>query len=465
MKLVTKIIGGCLTSGAAFAAPNDYTDPVTRTELSDALSFYQPFITTSSAFNIASLTVPTGTGVISPGAYGRISEMHGALATILGNGIKSHDTLDNTVVTTGEDSGQYIQLNYSQGISFHTHLGGAMGTAFASTENERMRIGLGGNVSIGGLPNDEQSVKLTVRDTTDALLSAVQIKTLNDSINANYEGGTLVKHDKFFEPTPGYGGTFQVYNLSGGSGLILGSNKFVGETDPPVPNGSSVPNGFIRFELGPLWPASEKMRLNNTGDLIVGWTTVREHTASQTETTVTATVGDFAPSDVGKWFCWSDATGGFESYTDQITAFISASQVTVETSRSIISHPARVCSANTWVSPEGAITASNVTVSGRLASAAKVPETLAAGATTLAITSNVATVTGDPARNTLLTITGGVSGQILTLIFTNAVTIRDTAAPTANTVNLSGAFTSVANGTLSLVFNGTKWFETARSNN
>jgi hypothetical protein len=93
-------------------------------------------------------------------------------------------------------------------------------------------------------------------------------------------------------------------------------------------------------------------------------------------------------------------------------------------------------------------------------------KTLAAAATTMAITSNVVKVTGDAGGNTLATITGGVSGQLLTLIFVDAlVTITDTAAATANTVNLSAAFTSAANATLSLVFDGNKWFETARSFN
>jgi hypothetical protein len=92
--------------------------------------------------------------------------------------------------------------------------------------------------------------------------------------------------------------------------------------------------------------------------------------------------------------------------------------------------------------------------------------TLAASATAIAVTSNVVKVTGDAGANTVATITGGINGQTLILIFVDAlVTITDTAAATANTVNLSAAFTSAANTTLSLVYDGNKWFETARSVN
>lgn len=92
--------------------------------------------------------------------------------------------------------------------------------------------------------------------------------------------------------------------------------------------------------------------------------------------------------------------------------------------------------------------------------------TLGAAATTFALTANVMTITGNGGGNTLATITGGISGQILTLIFADAnVTITDDATATANTVNLSAAFTSTANDILTLVHNGTSWREVSRSTN
>lgn len=106
-----------------------------------------------------------------------------------------------------------------------------------------------------------------------------------------------------------------------------------------------------------------------------------------------------------------------------------------------------------------------VTSGGATASGVEA-KTLAAAATALAVTSNIVTVTGDAGGNTVATITGGTAGQVLTLIFVDAlVTITDDATAASNTVNLSAAFTSTANDTMTLVYDGTSWRETARSVN
>lgn len=92
--------------------------------------------------------------------------------------------------------------------------------------------------------------------------------------------------------------------------------------------------------------------------------------------------------------------------------------------------------------------------------------TLAAAAVTLAVSSSFVILTGDAAANTLATITGGRAGMELTILFRDSlVTITDTAANTADTVNLSAAFTGTANDTLTLKHDGTKWFEKSRSVN
>lgn len=105
-----------------------------------------------------------------------------------------------------------------------------------------------------------------------------------------------------------------------------------------------------------------------------------------------------------------------------------------------------------------------------IGSQSALPATLSPGATTFAVTiSRVMIITGDGGGNTIGTITGGTSGQMLVLIFVDAnVTITDTEAATADTINLAGTatnFTSAANKTLTLIHNGTKWLETARSAN
>ncbi|KKL72674.1 hypothetical protein LCGC14_2082520, partial [marine sediment metagenome] len=92
--------------------------------------------------------------------------------------------------------------------------------------------------------------------------------------------------------------------------------------------------------------------------------------------------------------------------------------------------------------------------------------TLGVGVTTLAITKNVVTLTGHVDDNTLGTITGGLAGQTITIICTDAkVTITDTNAHTANTVDLSAAFTSADDTVLSLIYDGTSWYEVSRSVN
>jgi hypothetical protein len=91
---------------------------------------------------------------------------------------------------------------------------------------------------------------------------------------------------------------------------------------------------------------------------------------------------------------------------------------------------------------------------------------LAALATTFAVTGEAMVIDGDAGGNTIATITGGATGQILILRFIDAsVAITDTATHAANSVNLSAAFTSADNTVLTLFFDGTSWFETGRSVN
>ena len=90
--------------------------------------------------------------------------------------------------------------------------------------------------------------------------------------------------------------------------------------------------------------------------------------------------------------------------------------------------------------------------------------TLAGAADTLAVTKDFVTLTGDGGGNTLATITGGVTGQHLTILFVDAlVTITDTDAATADTIDLRSEFVSAANYILELLYDGNKWFEYARS--
>ena len=92
--------------------------------------------------------------------------------------------------------------------------------------------------------------------------------------------------------------------------------------------------------------------------------------------------------------------------------------------------------------------------------------TLGSGVTTLAVTQNIVTLTGDAGSNTIATITGGVDGQLLTLIFVDGfVTITDDDAHGADSIDLSAAFTSADDTVLQLVYDGTSWYEVSRSVN
>lgn len=94
------------------------------------------------------------------------------------------------------------------------------------------------------------------------------------------------------------------------------------------------------------------------------------------------------------------------------------------------------------------------------------PLTLGTGVTTFAVTGEAMTITGDALGNTIATITGGLTGQILILTFVDAlVTITDDNTHAANSVDLSAAFTSADDTTLVVFFDGTSWYELSRSVN
>ena len=92
--------------------------------------------------------------------------------------------------------------------------------------------------------------------------------------------------------------------------------------------------------------------------------------------------------------------------------------------------------------------------------------TLAAAATTFVTASNCMSVTGDPGSNTITTISGGISGQEMSVIFKDAlVTITNDDSGVADTIDLSAALTGAAGTVLKLLYDGTSWYEVSRSVN
>lgn len=231
-----------------------------------------------------------------------------------------------------------------------------------------------GTVGIGTPASADPRQRLTVFNDTEMVIQT--LKTGGDSTDPNVDGAINVKHAKNYAATPGYAHTYQVYAEAGMEGLILGCNDFAGVTDSPyAPAPSSVPTGFLRFELGPLWPYSEKMRLTGRGELVIGWTLIRKHVASQSGTTVTLTQGAFADADATRFFCWGDyETGGGQAHADRIVRVLSPTTCEVSTPRQVPSQAARVCSPNLLVTAEGALewrdvngnTTAYITRNGRL---------------------------------------------------------------------------------------------------
>jgi len=92
--------------------------------------------------------------------------------------------------------------------------------------------------------------------------------------------------------------------------------------------------------------------------------------------------------------------------------------------------------------------------------------TLGAAATTFAITGEYIELTGDVGTNTIATITGGVTGQLIIIEFVDAlVTITNDNTHAANTIDLSAALVGADDTILMLVYNGTSWYEVSRSSN
>jgi len=83
--------------------------------------------------------------------YLSLGETESGASTILGNNIKVTDGVDETVQVSASaaDGPTYLRLNYSNGITFHRIAPAAVGTQYASSTGELMRITTAGNLGIG----------------------------------------------------------------------------------------------------------------------------------------------------------------------------------------------------------------------------------------------------------------------------------------------------------------------------
>lgn len=204
---------------------------------------------------------------------------------------------------------------------------------------------------------DARTKSLFVDASTAAnSFSLSEWKATGDNADLNFEALAIVKHAKAYNLTPGYAGTSQYYGTAGSWGTIVGNNSFTGNTIPYVPLPTSQPNSYIRFELGPIWPQSEKMRINNSGDIIFGTTTLRNYDAAQAGTsTVNDPVNTFDAADAspGRFFAWANEVGGTAAFMDKITGYINANNITTERVRTITTQKGRVVEANAMIDTLG----------------------------------------------------------------------------------------------------------------
>lgn len=183
--------------------------------------------------------------------------------------------------------------------------------------------------SARGAEDPQGYVKVSAYDPRPDGMAISLRKVAGDSADLNIDGGITVKHGKAYSATPGYADTLQVYALAGSAGTVVGSNNYVGSGAVPyAPPNNASPNGFIRFELGPIWPESEKMRLNNGGDLILGWDS-RTKVRGFTQAGYVVRGSGFTPSMVGDYVVWTGRRG----VADRITRYVNGSTVVVETPR------------------------------------------------------------------------------------------------------------------------------------
>jgi hypothetical protein len=215
------------------------------------------------------------------------------------------------------------------------------------------------------------------------------------------------------------------YTTSGG--LVQNSGFFISYGAGGMSHIANNASGAMRFYTGGVADANERIRILSGGNVGIGTTAADKALEVNLGTTSHLRL------------TYNDGNGSAANYVDYGTS----------------------SGGNATIAPSSGI----VAVTGRVGTTTQ-SLTLGAAATTAAVTSNVVKITGDAGGNTLGTITGGTSGMELTIIFVDAlVTITDDGSATANTVNLSAAWTSTAGDTLTLIFDGTSWFETGRSVN
>ena len=306
-----------------------------------------------------------------------LSTWNGSTAiTILGNVTTGSIPLANV---TGLQAALNNKINYTDSSNMllayrnalnnrsligHTHtFSDISGTTGSYIQNQTAVVqdatfAITGPIKIGSITPVDTRMDLFIKnnDSTNNGFALAEFKTFGDKDDLNMDGLAIVKHSRRYSLTGGYGDAAQFYKLAGSRGFIIGDNSFEGvdAMSTYTPGYNEKADGWIAFELGPRQPKSEIFRFNNRGDKIFGWNNLRNYVASQTGNIVTDPINSFFPTDVGKWFVWSnEGAGGKFRYADRITGYTDANHITVETNRTVESQGGRVADAWAYVDTIG----------------------------------------------------------------------------------------------------------------
>ncbi len=300
--------------------------------------------------------------------------------------------------------------------------------------------------------------KLIIKENTANVLT-LNSTTANSSIDYQTNDGVFKVTTGFFTSSNGF-------EIAGGSlvtGFNIGTGNIAFGAAPTTPNHPFIVQRNSATQQTILW--------NNTlgNELHI----IRSLALSKIdlETQALASTGGI----------WSDATSGIRLRTNSIDRFVigrTSGDIGIGMALTTPASRVNIRGVNAAGGSLALLVEDNVgtdllfvtndgqTVSDGEFSTTKKDLTLGVAAVTFATTSNVMQITGDGGGNTIATITGALSGQYLIMIFVDdKVTLTDDNGHGANTLDLSAAFSSLDDTTITIFYDGTSWYETSRSVN
>lgn len=176
----------------------------------------------------ADIAVPRATSAFLIGTNNSISETVSGAAYINANGVRAHASLASTLTKmVNTDAAHFMRQVYSYGISFHTQVGNgdAIGTTYADSINERVKIGTDGVTTF-----TNYTLGLGIGVSVSAMQSAPVTNHINTWIMYSADGS----------------GGGSVYPYAENGNLVLQPRTSVGR-DVVIMAGSTTPTPFAVF--------------------------------------------------------------------------------------------------------------------------------------------------------------------------------------------------------------------------